>query len=208
MKYLDIESWNRKQHFNHFKSLVNPSFAVTVNVDVTKAYNKAKEENCAFFVVYLHACLAALNTIENFKYRIHDDKIAIYDVIHASATIARPNNTFGFSFVKYHKDFKIFNDNFQKEKHRILNSTDLFPPINSDDCMYCSALPWFSFTSHKEPVSGQKDDSIPKLAFGKTFIEHNKLKMPVAVTVNHALVDGYHLGLFFEEYQSQLDKNT
>ena len=32
--------------------------------------------------------------------------------------------------------------------------------------------------------------------------------MPVAIAANHALVDGYHIGLFFEEYKKQLDKNT
>ena len=208
MKYLDVDTWNRKEHYTHFKSLENPSFAVTVNVDVTKVYKRAQKEEHSFFVLYLHACLKALNSVENFRYRIHDDKIAIYDVIHASATVAREDNTFGFSFINFEEDFHLFNENFKKEKERILNSTDLFPPINSDDCMYCSALPWFTFTSHKEPVSGVKNDSIPKLAFGKTFIEKDQLKMPVAITVNHALVDGYHIGLFFEEFQSQLDKNT
>lgn len=208
MRYLDIENWNRKSHFNHFKSLKNPFYGVTVNVDVTQIYKKSKAEKRSFFVYYLHACLKALNGIENFKYRIQDDKIAIIDVIHASATIARKDHTFGFSFIHFVDDFETFHQNFLKEKERIQNSTDLFPLINSDECIYCSALPWFSFTSQIEPESGQKDDSIPRLAFGKTFTENNQLKMPVAITVNHALVDGYHLGLFFKEYQSQLDKNN
>ncbi|MBU3011968.1 chloramphenicol acetyltransferase [Polaribacter vadi] len=208
MKYLDIENWNRKLHFNHFKSLQNPFYGVTVNVDVTHAYQKSKEDKISFFVYYLHACLKALNTIDNFKYRIKDDKVVIIDVIHASATIARKDHTFGFSFIHFADEITVFNQNFLKEKERILNSEDLFPLINSDECIYCSALPWFSFTSQIEPNAGLKDDSIPRLAFGKTFKVGNTLKMPVAITVNHALVDGYHLGLFFKEYQSQLDKNN
>ncbi|WP_405606036.1 CatA-like O-acetyltransferase [Polaribacter sp. Asnod1-A03] len=208
MKYLDIENWNRKQHFNHFKNLEDPYFALTVNVDVTKLYNESKTSKYSFFVLYLHACLKALNTIENFKYRIKDDKIAICDVIHASATIARKDHTFGFSFIYFSEDINEFNQNFLNEKERILNSTDLFPPINSDDCIYCSALPWLSFTSQKEPNSGVKNESVPKFSFGKTFTENNIIKMPVAIAVNHALVDGYHIGLFFEEFKKQLDKNT
>ncbi|MCG1036319.1 chloramphenicol acetyltransferase [Polaribacter sargassicola] len=208
MRYLDIENWNRKQHFNHFKNLDDPYFAVTVNVDVTKCYNQSKKLEYSFFVMYLHACLKALNTIENFKYRIKEDKIAICNVIHASATIARKDHTFGFSFIHFSEDLKEFNNNYLKEKERILGSTDLFPPINSDDCIYCSALPWFSFTSQKEPKSGVKNESIPKLSFGKTFNENDKIKMPVAIAVNHALADGYHIGLFFEEFKNQLDKNN
>ena len=30
--------------------------------------------------------------------------------------------------------------------------------------------------------------------------------MPVAINVNHALVDGYHIGQFFENFQNELDK--
>lgn len=208
MRYLDVENWNRKLHFNHFKSLKNPFYGVTVNVNVTQVYKKSKAKKSSFFVYYLHACLKALNSVENFKYRIQGDKIAICNTIHASATIARKDHTFGFSFIHFDDDLDIFNQNFLKEKERIENSKELFPPINSNECIYCSALPWFSFTSQIEPESGQKNDSIPRLAFGKIFTEDNQLKMPVAITVNHALVDGYHLGLFFKEYQRQLDKNN
>lgn len=208
MKYLDIESWNRKQHYHHFKSLKDPYFSLTVHVDVTNAYKNSKEQKHSFFSRYLHACLNALNKIENFKYRIREDKVAICDVIHASATIARKDNTFGFSFIDYSDNFEVFHQNFLNEKERILNSTELFPPVNSDNCIYCSSLPWFSFTSQKEPVSGVENESVPKLAFGKIFEENNKIKMPVAISVNHALVDGYHVGLFFKEFQIQLDKNN
>jgi len=50
MRYLELESWNRIQHFNHFKSLKDPFFAITVPVDVTMAYKKAKKENVSFFM--------------------------------------------------------------------------------------------------------------------------------------------------------------
>ena len=205
MEYLDIETWNRKQHFEHFKQLLDPYFAVTVEVDVTNAYQTAKEKEIPFFVLYLHACMKAINTVENFKYRItEDDRIRIYESIHASATIMRPDNTFGFSFIHYSENFDEFHKNFKMEKNRVLNSTDLFPSINSDDCVYCSALPWVNFTGHKEPKNSESD-SITRLAFGKFIKKVNRLLMPVSITVNHALIDGYHVGLFLENYQKALD---
>jgi chloramphenicol O-acetyltransferase type A len=205
MEYLDIETWNRKQHFEHFKLLLDPYFAVTADVDVTKAYQTAKEKGVPFFVLYLHACMKAINAIENFKYRItEDERIRIYEVIHASATIMREDKTFGFSFIYFSEDLNQFHQNFKKEKERIFNSTDLFPPINSDDCVYCSALPWVNFTGHKEPKNSESD-SITRLAFGKFIEKENTLKMPVSITVNHALIDGYHVSLFFEVFQKSLD---
>jgi len=205
MKYLDIDVWNRKQHFEHFKQLLDPYFAVVVTIDVSKAYSHSKKKNVSFFALYLHACMKAINSVENFKYRIQDDKVVIHDIIHASATIPRKDTTFGFSFIHFSDNFDDFYCNFLKEKQRIITTNDLFPPVNSDDCIYCSTLPWFNFSSHKEPVSGCKE-SVPRLAFGKCKKKEGKLFMPVSIAVNHALVDGYHVGEFFKNYQIELDK--
>ena len=130
-KYLDIDAWDRKEIFQYFRTLADPTFAVVVDVDVTKAYQLVEKTTSSFFVKYLYACMKAINSIENLKYRIEDNKIAIYDVINASATIAREDTTYGFSFIDFSENFSIFDENFQKEKKRIQNSTNLFPPTNS-----------------------------------------------------------------------------
>jgi chloramphenicol O-acetyltransferase type A len=91
------------------------------------------------------------------------------------------------------------------EKERIQGSKNLYPLINSLDCIHCSALPWFTFTGHKEPVSGLLD-SVPKLAFSKAERINRSLKMNVSINVNHALVDGYDVGLFVEKFQYYLNK--
>lgn len=39
MKELDIENWNRKEHFNFFKQFTDAYFATTVEIDVTKIYS-------------------------------------------------------------------------------------------------------------------------------------------------------------------------
>ena len=205
MKYLDINTWNRKQHFEHFRTLADPNFGIVVTVDVTKLKQHSKNTNTSFFVHYLHACMKAINSIENLKYRIEDNKIAMHNIINASATIARKDNTFGFSYIDFSEDFTTFNRNFQNEKKRIQSTIDLFPPKYSPACIHCSALPWINFTSHKEPFSGNKNDSVPQVAFGKVIEENGREKMSVAITVNHALVDGYHVGLFFDNFQKELD---
>ncbi|RSC93784.1 chloramphenicol acetyltransferase [Tenacibaculum singaporense] len=206
MKYLDIESWKRKELFKHFRTLEDPTFGLVADVDVSITYQLAKEKNQSFFVRYLHACMKAINTVENLKYRLEDDMVVVYERINASATIAKPDNTFGFSYIDYSESFEEFQLNFQKEKERILNSKKLFPPKYSLGCIHCSAIPWVSFTGHKEPFSGNKNDSVPQLAFGKIKEQNKKMLMPVAINVNHALVDGYHVGQFFEKFQQELDK--
>ena len=203
-KKLDLGSWNRKHHFNHFNALADPYFAVTIPFDVSLAYKKSKDTGSSFFAIYLHDCMKAINAVENFKYKIVDNDVFEYDVIHASANLSRADNTFGFSFINFSESFQEFNTNIQKEKQRINDSTELYPPVNGLDCIHCSALPWFSFTSQKEPFSGVKD-SVPKFAFSKTYKKNDLLMMNVGVNVNHALIDGYHVGQFAERFQTNLN---
>jgi chloramphenicol O-acetyltransferase type A len=205
MELLDIESWNRKQHYKHFNAMRDPFFGVTVPFDVSRAYQFSKKESLSFFGKYLHDCMKAINEVEALKLRIENENVIKFDTIHASPTIMRTDNTYGFSFVKYNDDLVIFLKNLESEKERIMNSNTLYPPINGLDCIHCSALPWVSFTGHKEPVSGLKD-SVPKLAFSKIEANNNILKMNISINVNHALVDGYDVGLFVEKFQYYLNK--
>lgn len=204
MKIIDLNTWNRKQLYEHFSNLKDPFFSVTIPFDVTQAYSFSKDRGLSFFGRYLHDCMKALNGIENFKYRIENDKVIEYDSIHASATIMREDKTFGFSFIKYDEDLNVFLNNLELEKQRINDSNELYPPQNGLDCMHCSAMPWLNFSGHKEPVSGLLE-SVPKLAFGKVTKMNDKWMMNVAISVNHALVDGYHVGLFSEKFQEYLN---
>lgn len=205
MKVIDVHTWNRKQHYKHFIAFRDPYFTVTIPFDVTNAFLFSKENNISFFSRYLHDCMRAINAVENFKYRIENDSIVEYDVIHASATLMRPDNTFGFSFIDFHEDIHVFIKNIESEKERIKNTIDLYPPKNGLNCIHCSALPWLQFSGQKEPVSGLLD-SVPKLSFSKVDKTKSKLIMNVSVSVNHALVDGYHVGLFSEKFQEYLNK--
>ena len=186
--------------------LADPYFAVTVPFDVTDAYTYSKENDISFFGKYLHDCMKAINSTENMRLRILNNEVVEYDTIHASATIMRPNKTFAFSFINFDENLEVFLGNLNKEKERIMSTDDLYPPVNGLDCIHCSALPWSNFSGHKEPVSG-KLESVPKLAFGK--IERNvdkRLIMNVGISANHALADGYHIGLFTEAFQENLNR--
>lgn len=205
MKTIDINTWNRKQHYKHFSALSDPYFGITTAVDVSRAYAFSKQHSISFFGVYLHACMKAINAIENLRYRVVDNEVVVYDVIHASATIMRSDKTFGFSFIDFDEDLNVFLEHIKLEKVRIESSDELYPPKNGLDCIHCSAMPWLNFTGHKEPDSGLKE-SVPKLAFGKMYETNGQKMMNVAVSVNHALADGYHVGLFIEAFQDYLNQ--
>jgi chloramphenicol O-acetyltransferase type A len=204
VKKINIEHWNRKQHYMHFKDFKDPYFAVTIPFNITKAYKSSKNDEVSFFSKYLHDCMKAINAIDNLKLRIEKDEVVLYEVINASATLMRADNTFALSYIKYDENLDVFINNLESEKQRVLRTNDFYPPIDSLDCIHCSAMPWLNFQGHKEAVSGNRE-SVPKLAFGKTYKSDGELMMNLAINVNHALVDGYHVGLFVEEFQKNLN---
>ena len=59
-------------------------------------------------------------------------------------------------------------------------------------------LPWLRFTAYTNALPG--GDSIPRIVFGRATREGRRMKMPVAVEVHHALVDGLDVARFFERF--------
>lgn len=202
---LNLEAWNRKEHFLFFKQMEEPFFGVTITVDCTKAYKKAKEMGVSFFTYYLHKTLSAVNQFEPFRYRIIDNEVYIFDRIDVSSTILREDKTFGFSQIEYSKDLNQFAENTKKEIARIQTTTGLFTREYSENLIHFSALPWINFTSFSHARSFTWPDSCPKISFGKMMDENGKKTMSMSIHVHHGLMDGYHVGAFIEVIQNELN---
>ena len=205
---LDLENWNRKEHFAHFSRMEEPFFGVTVEIDCTKAYQTAKSLNASFFIFYLHKTLVAVNAIENFKYRIAEDKIYINDRVDVSATIGREDGTFGFSLMEYNPEFKIFEKDACEEIERIQKTTGLFTrSFDDDNVIHFSAIPWVNFTSLSHARSYSYPDSCPKISFGKMItLDDGKKTMAMSVHVHHGLMDGLHVGQFVDLFQELMNQ--
>jgi chloramphenicol O-acetyltransferase type A len=198
---LNLEAWNRKEHFLFFKQMEEPFFGVTITVDCTKAYDKAKELGVSFFTYYLFKTLTAVNQCEPFRYRIIDNEVYIFDRIDVSSTILREDKTFGFSQIEYSKDLNEFAENTKKEIARIQTTTGLFTREYSENLIHFSALPWINFTSFSHARSFTWPDSCPKISFGKMMDENGKKTMSMSLHVHHGLMDGYHVGEFLTFFQ-------
>jgi chloramphenicol O-acetyltransferase type A len=199
-----LESWNRKSHFELFQTFEEPYFGLVADVDCTNCYKKAKKEENPFFISYLHKILKTVNQIEEFKYRIIGEEVFCYDSVHGSSTVARKDNTFGFSNIRYHEDFSEFLPAAIEEIDRIKNGSNL--ELNHElNIIHFTAIPWLKFTSLSHPRRFSINESIPKISTGKISKVEGKLIMPVAVHAHHGLVDGYHVGKFFEIFQKLLN---
>ena len=203
---IDIENWKRKEHFHFFSKFTEPFFGVTVKVDCTKAYAKAKEKQVSFFLYYLFRALKTANGIDNFKYRIIDNQVYEFETVNASPTINRPNGTFGFAYMDYVENEEEFYQKALKEIETIQNTNSLLPAVSGENVIHFSAIPWLDFTSISHARNFSHPDSCPKISFGK-MTEINGIKsMPISIHGHHALMDGYHVGQFIEQFQKLMNE--
>ncbi|MCO5232318.1 MAG: chloramphenicol acetyltransferase [Chitinophagales bacterium] len=204
-KQIDINTWNRKEHFLFFSQFDEPFLGVTLKVDCTTAYLKAKEKGISFFLYYLYSALKASNQIENFRYRIIENQVFEFDKVNASPTIDRANGTFGFAYMDYFEDEDKFYENALQEIKNVRNSTGLLPAISGENVIHFSAIPWLDFTSISHARNFSRPDSCPKISFGKMTENSGKREMAISIHGHHGLMDGVHVGEFVERFQNLLN---
>lgn len=198
---IDIEAWKRREHYHIFMKYEQPFFNITAEIDVTNLALVAKNQNVSIFLLLFYGALKSANQIDEFKYRIRGEKVILHDQIRGGCTILRENNTFGFGYFKYYSDFLKYQKKAKKAIKRAKSDKPLDPNHDKDDLFYSSVLPWINFSSIEHPKRQKTGDSIPKFVFGKITRRKKNYYMSLSVTGHHALMDGYHVGQFFEFYQ-------
>lgn len=203
-KELDLECWPRKATYEFFKDYEDPFFNLTANLDVTRLYSFCKENDLAFSLAALYYSLQTANAVPEFRIRLQDEKLVQFDEIHATQTILNDDDTFSFCYYENKRDVFEFNvaGKAALEKYKALKTFD----VESDrlDMIYYSVIPWVSFTSFKHATRIDRTQTVPRIVFGKIFDDGPVKKMPVSVEANHAMMDGLHVGKFFNRFQESI----
>jgi len=203
-KELDLETWPRRTTYEFFKSYEDPFFNFTANVDVTRLYRFCKENGIAYSLTGLFYSQQTVNAIPEFCIRLIDGKLIQFDAIHATQTILNEDETFSFCYFENKTDVFEFNaaGKAALEKYKALKTFD----VESDrlDMIYYSVIPWVSFTSFKHATRIDKTQTVPRIVFGKIFDDGSVKKMPVSVEANHAIMDGLHVGKYFNMFQETI----
>jgi chloramphenicol O-acetyltransferase type A len=201
MRYLDINSWPRKKHFEVFNQFDNPHTNLCANVDISAFYPWVKDISCSFAVATLYLLARVANSIPEFRYRIRDERVIIHDIVHPSMTILLEDETFSFCTIEYAQDFQHFRMIADEKIAWVKENPFLEDEPGQDDLLFMTSIPWVSFTSMMHPTHLNPVDSVPRIAWGKFFPEGDRIKMPLSVQVHHALMDGLHVGKFFQQAQ-------
>jgi chloramphenicol O-acetyltransferase type A len=206
-RFLDLESWPRRQTFEFFRKYDNPYFNVCTVLEAGPLVELVRSEpDVSFFLAYLYLSLRAANESEPFRYRLSEGQVLVHERIHAGTTVLLEDESFGFAYFDYTEDFAGFQAAAREALAQLRARKSFDPQDHRTDLIHYSILPWVSFTSFSHARNWSEEDSIPKIVFGKATERNGEWRLPVSVEVHHALMDGLHVGRYLEtlqEYCSQ-----
>ena len=207
MRYIDMETWSRREHFELFGSYDHPHFSMCANVGITRFYPLVKQRGYTFTAALVYVLTRTANEVPEFRYRIREEGVVEHEVVNGSFIVLLEGDQFSFATVEYDVDFNVFAERVAAEVARVKEGTTLGADRVSDNTLYMTAIPWVSFTSFNHPMQlHPMMDSVPRLAWGKFFQDGDILKMPLDVQGHHGLMDGLHVGRYYALLQEYLDQ--
>jgi chloramphenicol O-acetyltransferase type A len=202
---VDISSWSRRTTFEFFKGYKDPYFNITANVDVTKLRQFCRENKLSFSIAALFYTQQTANSIREFRLRMIGETVVEFDSVEATQTILNDDETFSFCYFEHRPDVFEYVEAGRAARNKYLKLKTFDVENERIDLIYYSVIPWVSFTSFKHASLGDNEQTVPRIVFGKVFHDQDRELMPLSVEAHHAMVDGIHVGRFFERFQAVVD---
>lgn len=199
MQEIIFNNPHRQKHFEFFNGMNHPHFNITANVDISKLLLFLKKNGLPITpsIVYLISRVA--NDIPEFRWRIRDGKVFEHQTVHPSFSVfTEVADVFSFCEVKYEQHAKKFIDRAFLRSEEMKKNPSFEDEEGRDDFLFLSTIPWVSFTGFQHAMQFHTCDSIPRIVWGKFFEMDGKMQMPLSVQVHHAIVDGRHVGKYFQ----------
>jgi chloramphenicol O-acetyltransferase type A len=204
MQLIDVESWARREQYELYRQFDQPHFNMCADVDLTAFYAALKGRAIGFTIGVLYVLARAANDIPAFRCRMRGKDVVEHETVHPSTTVLTGEGSFSFCTLVYAASFSAFAPSATQAMGAAKQQTTLTDGLDRDDVLFTTSIPWVSFTSFAHPTHLHPPDSIPRMAWGKRFEDAGRLKMPLSVQGHHAMMDGFHMGQYYERVQSYL----
>ena len=207
MRYIDIKTWDRGEYFTTYLGREFPYINIGANIDVTRLMAFCKTNRLSSYLTLIHTAHSVAGSIENFRYRIKDSLPVICDTMGLTFT-HMPEGTELFVNVTapFHKDLSVFLDTSREEIARQGRDPGFAAHGGRHDLIYYSAIPWIQYTHFVRTIATLGVDSSPKMSWGKYLEQDGRTLVPFSLQVHHGLMDGFHVGKYYEEIQRSLDE--
>ena len=204
MKRIDMATYPRRDHFEHFYGMAYPYVGVTVEVDVTALLTLCREKGYSFYLMVLHAVALAADEVDEFRRRIDDGGIVEYDECPTSHTELKPDGTYAYCTLHHHMPLAEYIATAEAARQAARTSGTIEEEDEVKSMYFISTLPWLHYTALIQPVACG-EESNPRFTWGKYQPnDKGRVMMPLSVLAHHALADGLHIARFYEAFDQQM----
>ena len=195
MQIIDRSTWPRRGMYDYFSGVSNPFYSVTVQLDVTDLAAWAKREGLSFYYALVYLCTQAVNQTVAFRYDIREGQVVLLDRREPSFTDLKPGaELFHIVTMPSGEDIRAF----CREARRKSREQDIFIDMEAEagPLIFFSCLPWVELTALTNERDFDRDDTVPRIAWGRYVEQNGRLKLGLSLEVNHRFIDGLHIGQF------------
>ncbi len=205
MDFRVVERYYRQEHFDFYTKYGWPFYAATVRFDITALKAWADEQGHPTYLSLCYYFTRAAQAIEDFRYRIRDGRIVLYERLHPGLTVPAPDGLFSFAYLHYAAEPEAF---FPAAEAVLVEAQQRVALRESEhkNYLYFTALPEVPFTGFSHAQSGHSSDVAPRVAFGSFDRQGDALFVPVGIQVSHVFIDGRSLGELVERVQALYSK--
>lgn len=200
MKFIDLETYPRRRILEAFATCEVPCLSVTNLVDITGVKTVCEQAGCSFFVGMTFLISKAVNRVPELRHRLIEGKLVEFERVDPGYTVLLKDRTFSFCDSRHYEDFPSYRDHAEICIDLVKQCPDLGTG-EKHHMFFITNLPWFSFTAITHPYQ-KRYASIPVISLGQYVAQGERILIPIAIQVNHALVDGIHLGDFYAHLSS------
>lgn len=202
---IDLEKWNRKEHWKHFNSSASCNFNVTDNIDVTELILFAKDNKIEFYPIYLFLISKSVNEIKELRMTLFEGELGYYSYSNPAYTAFNKEKQIFYCLVtEYNENFRTFLVNYYQDKQLYKNSIKLFPQKNiPQNIINISSIPWVNFSAFD--IELKNNNYLQPIITNEKYSEVNNIfSMPLSIRVNHSATDAFHVGMFFETFRKNI----
>lgn len=205
---IDMDNWSRKPYFEHYLNDIRCTFSMTANIDITRLRAVLKSMEIKMYPALIHMITTVVNRHKEFRTCFDSEgRLGYWDRMSPSFTIFNEEDkTFSSIWTPFSEDFKEFYDRYLDDTLKYKNTKQFFPKTNEPpNTIPISSIPWVSFTGFNLNIYTEGTYLLPIFTSGKYDMEDEKILLPLSVQLHHAVCDGYHAGVLFNELQQLAD---
>ncbi|WP_297639204.1 CatA-like O-acetyltransferase [uncultured Clostridium sp.] len=185
-------------------TIAKSTYNLTVNVDISILMEFIKKNDYRVYPTFTWIVSRAINN--HIEFRMGYDKennLGYYDVVHPDYSVLNDKTKIMDTLcTEYNNEFSTF-------YKAMVNDLDNYKNFGMKterkrDSFIVSCIPWLTYSSFNVSNESGYQFLFPMVTWGKYFDVEEKTLMPVTLQIHHAVADGYHCSLFYEDLERVL----